>query len=273
MPFVAILGAGPLGGALAHALADRARFDEVRLIDPEKTLAAGKALDILQAGPVDGYSTRVTGHASLDAAGGAWVVLLADPIQPDPLNHLKQLHRQSPGAVLVCADAAHQTAIGRAVATGAVPPDRLVGAAPFAAESAARALLALDADLSPSAVQVGITCADAGPAACRVDWSRTTVDGTPAEVGLHREQRSRLDARLSALWPPGPLTLAAAAARVAEAAWFGARQVFPCWWVTDGGATAPAVHGLRFAPGGRAKAVTAIGAAALATGPGPSAGR
>ena len=107
MPFVAILGAGPLGGALAYALASRGRFDEVRLIDPEKTLAAGKALDILQSGPVDGYSTRVTGSALLDAANGAWVAILADPVQPDPLNHLEELHQRSPGAIVVCADAAH----------------------------------------------------------------------------------------------------------------------------------------------------------------------
>ena len=33
MPFVAILGAGPLGGALAYALANRARFGEVRLVE------------------------------------------------------------------------------------------------------------------------------------------------------------------------------------------------------------------------------------------------
>lgn len=269
MPFVAIFGAGPLGGALAHALADRARFDEVRLIDPEKTLAQGKALDILQSGPVDGYSTRVTGHASLAAADGAWVVLLADPVQPDPLGQLQELHRRSPGALVICADAGHQLVLARAVATGAVPPDRLVGSAPAAAASAARALLALDADLGPSAIQVGLTSADAGRTPCRVDWSRTAIDGVPADAALRREQQARLDARLDGLWPPGPLTLAAVATRVAEAAWFGARQSFPCWWVTDGGASAPGVHALRFAPGGRVRPATVGGATgAVVTGSG-----
>ena len=160
MPFVAILGAGPLGGALAYALASRGRFDEVRLIDPEKTLAAGKALDILQSGPVDGYSTRVKGSASLDEADGAWVAILADPINPDPLAHLAALHRRSPGAIVVCADAGHGVVMSRAVATGAVAPDRLIGAAPLAVASAARALIALDADLSPALVHVGVTRRD-----------------------------------------------------------------------------------------------------------------
>lgn len=254
MPFVAILGAGPLGGALAYAMACRGRFDEVRLIDTEKTLAAGKALDILQSGPVDGYSTRVTGSAALEAADGAWVTLLADPVTPDPVKHIGELHRRSPGAMLVCADASHAVPLTRAVATGAVPPDRIVGAAPAAMASAARALIALDFDLSPSLVQVGITRGP-GPGLCAIDWSRTAIDGVAASASLRREQQDRLDARLAAAWPPGPLTLAVAAARVAEAAWFGGRTSLPCWWVTDGGAGAPTVHGLRFAPGGRARVV------------------
>ena len=267
MPFVAILGAGPLGGALAYALASRGRFEEVRLIDPEKTLAAGKALDILQSGPVDGYSTRVTGSSTLEDANGAWVAILADPIQPDPLNHLKDLHKRSPGAIVVCADAAHAGVLGRAVATGAVSPDRLVGAAPAAASSAARALLALATDMSPALISVGVTQAPA-PTTCRIDWSRTAIDGVSADTSLTREQKRVLDERLAALWPPGPLTLAAASARVAEAAWFGARRSFPCWWVTDGGAGGPTVHMLRFAPGGRTRAVAPAVAGLVASGTG-----
>ncbi|HTV02593.1 MAG TPA: hypothetical protein VMF13_18735 [Luteitalea sp.] len=254
MPFVAILGAGPLGGALTYALASRGRFDEIRLIDPEKTLAAGKALDILQSGPVDGYSTRVTGSASLDAAAGAWVVLLADPITPDPLKHIAELHRRSPGAILVTADTAHHLVMARAVATGAIPPDRLVGSAPTAAASAARALLALDCDTSPADIHVAIAARAEATGRCALDWATTTIEGDAAEARLRREERAREDARFAGLWPPGPLTLAAAAARVAEAAWFGSRRAWPAWWVTDGGAAPPVVQRLRFAPGGRVRA-------------------
>ena len=259
MPFVAILGAGPLGGALTYALASRGRFEDVRLIDPEKTLAAGKALDILQSGPVDGYSTRVSGGASLDAAAGAWVLVLADPVTPDPLTHLRELHRRSPGAIIVAADAAHHLALTRAVATGAVSPDRLVGSAPAAGASAAEALLALDADTSPSDVQVAIAERSDAIGRCDIDWSRTAIGGEIAEERLRREPRARLDARFAGLWPPGPLTLASAAARMAEAAWFGSRRDWPAWWVTDGGAAAPAVHELRFSPGGRVRAAGSAG--------------
>ena len=267
MPFVAILGAGPLGGALAYALASRGRFDEVRLIDPEKTLAAGKALDILQSGPVDGYSTRVTGSASLDDAEGAWVAVLADPVNPDPVPHLAALHRRSPAALVVGADAGHGVVMSRAVASGAVAPDRLIGTAPLAVASAARALIALDADLSPALVHVGVT-AGPSPGSCNIDWSRTAIDGVAADVALPRERLRRLEERLAASLPPGPLTLAAAAATLAEAAWFGARPTFPCWWVTDGGSGAPRVGVLRFAPGGRPRLVTSPAAGAGLAGSG-----
>lgn len=269
MPFVAILGAGSLGGALASALASHGRFDQLRLIDPQGSLAAGKALDILQSGPIEGVTTRVTGSSSLEAAEGAWVTVLADPSPSAPadlagtLDMARDLHRRSPGAVLVCADVPHRLLVARAVATGAVPPDRIVASAPGACASAARALVALEADTSPALVLVQLIAGSA-PAAntsCTVDWERTSIAGEPASERLSREARVRLDARLAATWPPGPLTLAAAAARVAEAAWFGARSPYACWWSDDGGASQPKVHLLRFAPGGRVAAWRAAAAA------------
>ena len=71
MSIVAIIGAGPLGGALAQALAERDRVSEVRLIDPEGRIAEGKALDLLQSAPVEQFTTRLTAATSYAAAAGA----------------------------------------------------------------------------------------------------------------------------------------------------------------------------------------------------------
>src|SRR5258708_38961348 len=78
MSTVAIIGAGPLGGALARSLAGRGRVGEVRLIDPEGRVAEGKALDILQSSPVEPFDTRVTGATTYAAAAGADAIVLAD---------------------------------------------------------------------------------------------------------------------------------------------------------------------------------------------------
>src|SRR5215468_5810702 len=84
MSVVAIFGAGELGGALASKLAARARVREIRLIDPAAGVAAGKALDILQAGPIELSTVSLTAPAdeagAMRAVGEADVIVLADQI-------------------------------------------------------------------------------------------------------------------------------------------------------------------------------------------------
>lgn len=265
MPFVAILGAGPLGGALTYTLACRARFDEVRLIDPAGTVAAGKALDIRQAGPPDGFSTRVSGHAALDAAAGAWVLVLADPLSrddaaPDLLAMVRAAAAAAPGAVLVCAEAGSAPLLPRLVGAGAIAPDLLIGSAPSAVAGAARALIAAACDRSAAEVLVSLAAEPTQPSALVIDWTRTAIAGSPAADLLPREQRARLDAHLARSWPPGPLALASSAARTAESAWFGSRSSSPAWVVDrslPGPPTSTEAPGgarlleVRYAPGGR----------------------
>src|SRR5262245_59807229 len=61
MQDVAIVGAGELGGNLAHALARRDVVRSIRLIDGAGSLAAGKALDIMQSAPIERFATEVAG--------------------------------------------------------------------------------------------------------------------------------------------------------------------------------------------------------------------
>ena len=58
---VAIVGAGELGGAVAHVLARRDVVRSLVLVDESGRVAAGKALDIAQAAPVEGFATQLTG--------------------------------------------------------------------------------------------------------------------------------------------------------------------------------------------------------------------
>src|SRR5215204_3534074 len=78
MPTVCILGAGELGGSTAHALARGEQVRRVLLIDEHGTMAAGKALDIQQAGTVEGFHTEVNGTSDVTRVVGAAVVVLAD---------------------------------------------------------------------------------------------------------------------------------------------------------------------------------------------------
>src|SRR5258706_7616070 len=76
MSLVAILGAGEIGGATARALAVRARVGAIRLIDEQPNIAAGKALDLRQAGPICGADTRIDGSTDFSSTAGATPNLL-----------------------------------------------------------------------------------------------------------------------------------------------------------------------------------------------------
>src|SRR5438309_1738486 len=102
MDRVVILGAGELGGLIAHALARRAVAHDVCLLDEKARVAEGKALDIMQAAPLEGFSTTVVGSSDVSIAGGATVVVMADAFGGDEwqgdtaLGWMRRLREFSP---------------------------------------------------------------------------------------------------------------------------------------------------------------------------------
>ena len=70
-----MVGAGNVGATCAQELARR-DYCEVALVDIKEGLAAGKALDINQAGAVLGYEPRVTGSTEYDITAGSDVVVI-----------------------------------------------------------------------------------------------------------------------------------------------------------------------------------------------------
>jgi len=228
MPFVAILGAGPIGGALTHALAERGRADEVRLIDPEGRIAEGKALDIVQSSPVQQFSTRVTGTTSIEAAAGAGAIVFADfvtggEIAGDAgLATVRRIARLDTSAPLLFAGAAQRDLMQLAVNELHLHPRRLLGSAPLGLESAVRALAAALIDASPIDLAIGI--AGVPPRAAVIGWDAATAFNQPIADVLPAHQLASISSRLPALWPPSAYTLAAAGARAAEALLSGSRR-------------------------------------------------
>ena len=78
MRSIVILGAGELGGALARQIAAADFVHRVTMVDGARTIAEGKALDITEAAPIDGYSTSVRGTDDESATVDADGVILAD---------------------------------------------------------------------------------------------------------------------------------------------------------------------------------------------------
>ena len=245
MGFIAIIGAGALGGAVAQALAVRDRVREIRLIDPAGAIARGKALDIQQSGPVDNFRAALTAAESPSAAVGAEVVVVADAASGGEHNGeaglaiVRQLVRAGHRGPILFAGAAQTEVLGRTVTELHLERRQVLGSAPFALESALRALAGLLLD--GSAVEVSLHVVGVPPRHAVVAWEEATAFGQPLTSQLPAHAVAGLAARIPGLWPPGPYALASAAARTIEAMALGSRRRYSCFVVTDDGPVRAAV--------------------------------
>lgn len=223
MRSIVIIGAGELGGALARQIAAADIAARVVLVDEAGKAAEGKALDIRQAAPVDGYSTDVRGTADESTAATADAVVIADRFASNDewrgdagvalVRRLRHLNRS---ALMICAGAEHLEIVGRSVREGGLDPRRLLGSAPEALRGAVVSLTTLEAHCCPS--EVSLTVVGRPPAHTIVPWEDASIAGRRATAVLSPPAITRLDGRLARLWPPGPLALASAAARFLSAA-------------------------------------------------------
>jgi malate dehydrogenase len=237
MARVAIIGAGPIGGALASTLARRGRVRDVRLIDAAGTVAQGKALDILQSSPVEQFSTNVSAATDYAAAVGSEVIVVADVAAGTEVagetgltlvRQLAQLEKDSP---LLFAGAGQHELMQRTLDELHVARNRVLGSAALALESAVRAITAALIDVS--AVEIAIGIAGVPPHDFVIGWDAATAFNQPIARILAPHHAAALSAKVSALWPPGAYTLASAAARVAEALALGTRRRFTCLAAAD----------------------------------------
>lgn len=239
MSELAILGAGDLGGALAHRAASRARFRRIWLIDPEVNVAAGKALDILQACPIENVTTQVAG-ASIAQAAAADVLVVADRFgapareweDAEGLAVLVEAAAVASRAAIVCAGARQRALVERAVREGGIPRYRVLGSAPEALAAAARVALALTLDCS--ALDARLSVAGVLPEQPVVLWSAATGGAMSLGTQLTPSDRARVAGMLPFLWPPAPYALASAACRVAESVAASAHAEYMVWAYLEG---------------------------------------
>jgi malate dehydrogenase len=237
MDQVAIVGGGELGGLLAHVLARRNIASDIRLIDDNGRAAEGKALDIAQAAPVEGFASNVSGSADMSVVAGASVVAIADPFGApewpvDPaMLLLKRIREFAPQALIVCAGASYCDLVGRGVGELRVTRTRLFGSAPEALAGGVRALAAIEANGAPSDVSLSVL--GIPPHHIVIPWEDATLGGFALTRVLSEPVRRRLDSRVAALWPPGPYALASAAAKVIGATLGGSRRLMTCFVAPD----------------------------------------
>jgi malate dehydrogenase len=80
---LALIGAGQIGGTLAH-LAGLKELGDVVLFDIAEGVPQGKGLDIAESAPVDGFDARYTGAQDYSAIQGADVVIVTAGVPRKP---------------------------------------------------------------------------------------------------------------------------------------------------------------------------------------------
>ena len=113
---ITLIGAGQIGGPLAHLIALKELADVV-LFDVAAGIAKGKALDIAQSSPVNGFSIDLIGTDNYDDTKNSDVIIITAGVPRKPgmtrddllginLEIIKQvaegIKRSSPNAFVIC---------------------------------------------------------------------------------------------------------------------------------------------------------------------------
>jgi malate dehydrogenase len=100
---IALIGAGNIGGTLAH-LVGLKELGDVVLFDVFGGVAAGKALDIMQSSPVDAFDSLMTGGSDYAAIAGADVVIVTAGFPRQPGMSRDDLVAKNAGVIATVAD-------------------------------------------------------------------------------------------------------------------------------------------------------------------------
>ena len=140
---IALIGAGMIGGTLAHLAAMR-ELGDIVLFDIAEGIPEGKALDIAQAGPVDDFDVKLKGSSDYADIAGADVCIVTAGIARKPgmsrddllginLKVMKSvgegIRRHAPNAFVICITNPLDAMVWALREFSGLPPHMVVGMA------------------------------------------------------------------------------------------------------------------------------------------------
>ena len=84
MSKISLIGAGQIGGTLAHLIGLKELVDEVVLFDVASGVAKGKGLDIAQSSSVDGFNVKFSGTDKYEDIKGSDVIIITAGVPRKP---------------------------------------------------------------------------------------------------------------------------------------------------------------------------------------------
>jgi malate dehydrogenase len=140
---VTVVGAGNVGATLGQRVAER-DYADVVLVDVIPDMPMGKALDILEAGPVLGYDSLVIGANGYDETEASDIVVITSGIARKPgmsrddlvrtnqgivTQVTQEVVRRSPKAILICVTNPLDAMVQLAYKVSGFPKRRVLGMA------------------------------------------------------------------------------------------------------------------------------------------------
>jgi malate dehydrogenase len=200
---ITVVGAGNVGGTTAQRLAEKDTYDVV-LVDIVEGVPQGKALDITQAGPVCGYSTRVIGTNSYAETAGSSIAVITSGIPRKPgmsrdellvtnakivKSVVSELVAKSPNIILILVTNPLDAMVHVARRVSGLPKSRILGMAGVLDSARMRSFIAAELNVPGPDVQAMVL---GGHGDTMVPLPRyTTVKGRPVTELLSKD---RLDA-------------------------------------------------------------------------------
>ncbi|MBA2277734.1 MAG: malate dehydrogenase [Chloroflexia bacterium] len=204
---VTVVGAGMVGGTVAQLLAQR-DYADVVLVDIVEGMPQGKALDLMQAGPVLGYDTVLTGANGYDDAADSDVVVITSGIARKPgmsrddllktnmgivRGVTEQIVTSSPEAVIVVVSNPLDAMCHVAHSASGWPRERVIGQAGVLDSARFRTFIAMELDVSVEDVTAFVL---GGHGDTMVPLSRySTVAGIPITELLSAERVRTIEER------------------------------------------------------------------------------
>ena len=164
---VTVVGAGNVGATLGQRVAER-DYADVVLVDIVPDMPQGKALDILEAGPVLGYDSLVIGANGYEETASSDIVVITSGIARKPgmtrddlvrtnqgivTSVAQEVQKHSPNAIIICVTNPLDAMAQLVMKVTGFPRERVIGMAGVLDTARFRTFIAQELNVSVRDVQ------------------------------------------------------------------------------------------------------------------------
>ncbi len=252
---VTVIGAGNVGATTAQRLAEK-DFCDLVLVDIVEGMPQGKALDIMQSGPVYGYDAKVIGTNGYEETAGSHIVVITSGLPRKPgmsrddllkvnAGIVKDVTRKaiakSPDAMIIVVSNPLDAMTYVAYKHSGLPANKVMGMAGILDSARFRTFLAMELQVSVNDINAFVL---GGHGDTMVPSTRyTTVAGIPVEDLIPRakleaivERTRKGGGEIVALLKTGSAYYApsAAAVQMCESILADKKMILPCAVLSQG---------------------------------------